>query len=192
MPACIRHVFSVSRSAKRTHKSTTVRTGCIVISLMAIVLLGCALDRHVRVTKEMAWECLPAERDARYPEAEPVMFRYTEDPEYYDLASGRGLCQQLRVSGVHPGEMLREEFMKPLGISINGLALELHVPVTRISQIVNERRGITADTALRLARHFGTSADFWMNIEKDYELLLTRRKSLKTIERQVRRRTVAA
>lgn len=94
--------------------------------------------------------------------------------------------------GVHPGEMLREEFMKPLGISINGLALELHVPVTRISQIVNERRGITADTALRLARHFGTSADFWMNIQKDYELLLIRRKSLKTIERQVRRRTVAA
>ena len=93
---------------------------------------------------------------------------------------------------VHPGEMLREEFMKPLGVSINGLALELHVPVTRISQIVNERRGITADTALRLARHFGTSADFWMNIQKDYELLLTRHKSLKTIERQVRRRTDAA
>src|SRR5271169_3488055 len=58
---------------------------------------------------------------------------------------------------VHPGEMLREEFMKPLGISINGLALELHVPVTRISQIVNARRGITADTVLRLARHFGTT-----------------------------------
>jgi addiction module HigA family antidote len=56
---------------------------------------------------------------------------------------------------VHPGEMLREEFMRPLGISINGLALELHVPVTRVSQIVNERRGITADSALRLARHFG-------------------------------------
>jgi antitoxin HigA-1 len=93
---------------------------------------------------------------------------------------------------VHPGEMLREEFMKPLGISINGLALELHVPVTRISQIVNERRGITADTALRLAQHFGTSPDFWMNIQKDYELLLTRRKSMKMIERQVRRRTVAA
>ncbi len=93
--------------------------------------------------------------------------------------------------------MLREEFMKPLGISINGLALELHVPVTRISEIVNERRGITADTALRLARHFGTSADFWMNLQKDYELTLTRQKSLKTIElktieRQVRPRTVAA
>lgn len=82
--------------------------------------------------------------------------------------------------------------MKPLGVSINGLALELHVTVTRISQIVNERRGITADTALRLARHFGTSADFWMEAQKDYELLLTRHKSLKTIERQVRRRTVAA
>src|SRR5438046_8934104 len=87
---------------------------------------------------------------------------------------------------VHPGEMLREEFMKPLRISINGLALELHVPVTRISEIVNERRGITADTALRLARHFGTSADLWMNIQKNYELILAAQRSLKTIERQVR------
>ena len=93
---------------------------------------------------------------------------------------------------VHAGEMLREEFMKPLGISINGLALELRVPVTRISEIVNERRGITADTALRLARHFGTSADFWMNIQKDYELILARQKLSKLIERQVRRRKVAA
>jgi addiction module HigA family antidote len=93
---------------------------------------------------------------------------------------------------VHPGEMLREEFMKPLGLSINGLALELHVPATRIGEIVNERRGITADTALRLARYFGTSADFWMNIQKDFELILTRQKSLKIIERQVRRRMAAA
>jgi antitoxin HigA-1 len=93
---------------------------------------------------------------------------------------------------VHPGEMLREEFMKPLGISINGLALELHVPVTRISEIVNERRGVTADTALRLARHFGTSAEFWMNLQRDYELLLTAQRSLKTIEKQVRRRDAAA
>ncbi|MGO9230274.1 MAG: HigA family addiction module antitoxin [Bryobacteraceae bacterium] len=92
---------------------------------------------------------------------------------------------------VHPGEMLREEFMKPLGISINGLALELHVPVTRVSEIVNQRRGITADTALRLARYFGTSADFWMNIQKDYELILTQQKSLRTIEKQVRRRRAA-
>jgi antitoxin HigA-1 len=88
--------------------------------------------------------------------------------------------------------MLREEFMKPLGISINGLALELHVPVTRVSAIVNERRGITADTALRLARHFGTSAGFWMNVQRDYELVRARRKSIKTIEKQVRRRMIAA
>ncbi|MEO8370683.1 MAG: HigA family addiction module antitoxin [Candidatus Solibacter sp.] len=93
---------------------------------------------------------------------------------------------------VHPGEMLREEFMKPLGISINALALELHVPVTRISQIVNQRRGITADTALRLARYFNTSADFWMNLQKDYELILARCKTIKTIERQVRSRSDAA
>jgi antitoxin HigA-1 len=92
---------------------------------------------------------------------------------------------------VHPGEMLREEFMKPLGLSINGLGLELHVPATRIGEIVNERRGITADTALRLARYFGTSADFWMNLQKNYELIVARRKSLKTIERQVRRRPAA-
>jgi plasmid maintenance system antidote protein VapI len=68
----------------------------------------------------------------------------------------------------------------------------MHVPVTRVSEIVNEHRGITADTALRLARHFGTSADFWMNIQKDYELTLARQRSLKAIEKQVRRRIVAA
>ena len=97
-----------------------------------------------------------------------------------------------KLPPVHPGEMLREEFMKPLGISINGLARELHVPATRISEIVNERRGISADTAFRLARHFGTSPDFWMDLQKNYELILTRQKSLKTIEKQVRRRTIAA
>src|SRR3954465_6407563 len=86
---------------------------------------------------------------------------------------------------VHPGEMLREEFMRPLELSINGLALALHVPVTRISQIVNERRGITADTALRLARYFGMSADFWMNLQRDYELTLARQTLSRTIEKQV-------
>ncbi len=88
--------------------------------------------------------------------------------------------------------MLREEFMKPLGLSINGLALELHVPPTRISEIVNERRGISADTALRLSRYFGDSADFWMNLQKDCELTLTTQQSWKTIEKQVRRRESAA
>jgi addiction module HigA family antidote len=98
---------------------------------------------------------------------------------------------KIRRRPVHPGEMLREEFMEPLDLSINGLALELHVPVTRISEIVNERRGVTADTALRLARYFGMSPDFWMNIQKDYEVILARQKSGKTIARQVQRRRVA-
>src|SRR6266550_1488738 len=65
---------------------------------------------------------------------------------------------------VHPGEVLREDFMKPLGLTVNRLALELHVPATRIGEIVHERRRITAETALRLARYFNTNAEFWQNL----------------------------
>jgi len=71
---------------------------------------------------------------------------------------------------VHPGEVLLEEFMKPLGISQNQLARDLKVPPRRINEIVHGRRGITIDTALRLARHFGTSAEFWINLQTHYEL----------------------
>jgi addiction module HigA family antidote len=71
---------------------------------------------------------------------------------------------------VHPGEMLLEEFMKPLGLSANALAIALRVPVTRISEIVRERRGITADTALRLARYFNMSPEFWMRLQMDFDL----------------------
>jgi addiction module HigA family antidote len=71
-----------------------------------------------------------------------------------------------KLKPVHPGEILREEFLKPLGLSMNRLAMDLHVPVTRIAEIVNERRGITADTALRLGRYFKNSAEFCMNIAK--------------------------
>ena len=67
----------------------------------------------------------------------------------------------IRRAPVHPGEMLREEFLIPMGISANRLAMELRVPVTRIGEIVNGRRGVTADTALRLERYFGMSAGFW-------------------------------
>ena len=74
---------------------------------------------------------------------------------------------------IHPGEFLREDFMKPLALSMNALALALRVPATRISEIVNERRGITVDTALRLGIYFGTSPDFWMNMQKSYELAVT-------------------
>ncbi|MGC1870991.1 MAG: HigA family addiction module antitoxin [Acidobacteriaceae bacterium] len=75
-----------------------------------------------------------------------------------------------RMPPLHPGEMLREEFMVPLGLSANALALALRVPATRISEIVNERRGITADTALRLGRYFSMTPEFWMNLQSQYDL----------------------
>jgi antitoxin HigA-1 len=86
---------------------------------------------------------------------------------------------------VHPGEILREEFMKPMAISINALAINLHVPLSRVSKIVNEERAITADTALRMARYFGTTAEFWLNLQSHYDLLIAREKG-KMIERDVR------
>ena len=71
---------------------------------------------------------------------------------------------------IHPGEMLREEFLVPMGLSSNALAISIGVPATRIGQIVNERRGISADTALRLGRYFHMSAEFWMNLQSRYDL----------------------
>ena len=74
------------------------------------------------------------------------------------------------LAPVHPGEVLKEEFMKPLGLSANALARSLRVPANRISAIVNADRGITADTALRLAKALGTTPDFWLNLQKQYDL----------------------
>jgi len=71
---------------------------------------------------------------------------------------------------LHPGEMLREEFMNPLGLSASSLAMALRVPVTRISEIIRERRGITADTALRLGRYFNMPPEFWMGLQMDFDL----------------------
>jgi addiction module HigA family antidote len=79
-----------------------------------------------------------------------------------------------RLPPIHPGEMLREEFLVPMGLSANALALAIRVPVTRVSEIVNERRGITADTALRLARYFRMTPEFWMNIQSHYDLEMAR------------------
>ncbi|MGO4881299.1 MAG: HigA family addiction module antitoxin [Bryobacteraceae bacterium] len=73
---------------------------------------------------------------------------------------------------VHPGETLREDFLEPLGLTANRLATELCVPVTRINDIVRARRSITADAALRLARYFGTTPQFWMNLQSNYDLEL--------------------
>src|SRR5437763_14352142 len=102
-------------------------------------------------------------------------------------------CQNMRknkteelMPPVHPGEVLREDFMKPLGLTVNRLALELHVPATRIGEIVHERRRITAETALRLARYFNTNAEFWLNLQNFFDLEVTRRSGkISEIERQV-------
>ena len=90
-----------------------------------------------------------------------------------------------KLAPVHPGEILREDYMKPLGLSMNRLALGLRVPVTRIAEIVHERRGITPDTALRLARYFNTSARFWLNLQAAYDLETARDDHQRQIEREV-------
>jgi addiction module HigA family antidote len=87
---------------------------------------------------------------------------------------------------LHPGEMLREDFMKPLGLSANALAIALRVPVTRISEIVRERRGITADTALRLARYFNMTPEFWMRLQMDFDLESAADAVQSTIHEQIR------
>jgi antitoxin HigA-1 len=90
-----------------------------------------------------------------------------------------------KLKPVHPGEILREEFMAPLGLSMNRMAMDLRVPVTRIADIVNERRGITADTALRLARYFKNSPTFWMNLQTRYELEIAEHEIAAKVERDV-------
>ena len=91
----------------------------------------------------------------------------------------------------HPGETIREDYLKPLGMSVNKLALELRVPATRTTEIVNGRRGITADTALRLARYFNTTARFWLNLQTSYDLAKASERSLHEIERSVQPREAA-
>jgi antitoxin HigA-1 len=75
-----------------------------------------------------------------------------------------------KLAPIHPGEILREDFLKPLRLSVNRLALDIHVPVTRITEILRERRAITTETALRLGRYFRTTAQFWLNLQRDYDL----------------------
>lgn len=88
----------------------------------------------------------------------------------------------------HPGEVLGEEFLVPLGLSTNALAMALRVPATRIGEIVNERRSVTADTALRLARYFGTTPDFWLNFQQAHDLSVAEVERGEEIERDVRPR----
>jgi addiction module HigA family antidote len=94
-----------------------------------------------------------------------------------------------RLPPIHPGEILREEFLSPLGMSANELALALRVPATRINDIVKERRGITADTALRLSRYFGTTPKFWMNMQASWELEVAEDQLGYSVKREVLPRT---
>jgi antitoxin HigA-1 len=91
-----------------------------------------------------------------------------------------------KLKPVHPGEILKEEFMVPLGLSMNKIAMDVRVPVTRIADIVNERRGITADTALRFARYFKNTPAFWMNLQTRYDLEVAEDELADKVERDVR------
>ena len=90
------------------------------------------------------------------------------------------------MRAVHPGEVLREEFLLPLGMSANALALALRVPAPRINDVVRERRAITPDTALRLARFFDTTAQFWLNLQMSYDLKRAESESGKQIVSEIR------
>jgi antitoxin HigA-1 len=97
-----------------------------------------------------------------------------------------------KLKPVHPGEILSEDFMKPYRLSMNRLALDLRVPVTRIADIVAERRAVTTDTALRLARYFKTTPEFWLNLQTKYDLEVAEDEELAKIERDVQPREVLA
>ena len=88
----------------------------------------------------------------------------------------------------HPGETIREDYLKPLGMSVNRLAIELRVPATRMLDIVNGRRGITADTALRLARYFDTTPKFWLNLQTHYDLEQEQERLADRLDKEVKRR----
>jgi antitoxin HigA-1 len=91
-----------------------------------------------------------------------------------------------KLSPIHPGEVLFEEFLKPMGLSQNKLALNIGVPARRINEIVLQKRKITADTALRLARFFGTSSEFWIGLQSQYDLDVTADSLGERLEKEVR------
>jgi addiction module HigA family antidote len=97
-----------------------------------------------------------------------------------------------KLKPVRPGEILADDFMKPHRLSMNKLALDLRVPVTRIADIVAERRGISPDTALRLSRYFKTTAQFWLNLQTKYDLEVAEDEQLARIERDVQPLETAA
>lgn len=97
-----------------------------------------------------------------------------------------------KLKPIHPGEVLLEEFLRPMGLSQNRVALDIGVPARRINEIVLGKRRITADTALRLARFFGTSPQFWLGLQMDYDLDVTADNIADRLEREVRPYAVAS
>ncbi|MGA6826247.1 HigA family addiction module antitoxin [Nitrospira sp. NS4] len=95
------------------------------------------------------------------------------------------MARKRLLEPIHPGEILFEDFMEPMGISINRLAREIHVSPGRISAIVNGKRAITADTALRLSRYLGTSSDLWMGLQSEFDLRVAKRAVGEEIERRI-------
>jgi len=93
--------------------------------------------------------------------------------------------KKIKLAPVHPGEILREDFMAPLGLSINALARTLHVPPNHVSGIVNGKRGISALMSLRLARYFGTTPELWLGLQQDYELDRARDTAAARIQKEV-------
>ncbi|MFZ5586684.1 MAG: HigA family addiction module antitoxin [Thermodesulfobacteriota bacterium] len=91
-----------------------------------------------------------------------------------------------KLAPLHPGEVLLEEFLTPLGLSQNALARELKIPPRRVNEIVLGKRGVSADTALRLARYLGTSAEFWLGLQADYELDVAKDRAEEEILREVK------
>jgi antitoxin HigA-1 len=102
------------------------------------------------------------------------------------------VAKQKKLPPVHPGEILREDYLIPTGTTVNALALALRVPVSRMYEIVNCTRAITPETALRLARYLGTSAEFWLGLQSDYDLENAQEEFAERIEREVQPRTHAA
>jgi antitoxin HigA-1 len=95
------------------------------------------------------------------------------------------------LAEMHPGRTIVEDILRPLGMSVNALAKELHIPTTRLNEIVRGRRGVTADTALRLARYLGTSAQFWLSLQSTYDLKVAEHWKGASINKQVNPRKAA-
>ena len=92
---------------------------------------------------------------------------------------------------VHPGTVMKADLLEPLGMSVNKLAAELHVPANRLSQIISGKRGISPDTSLRLSRYFGFTPEYWLNMQAQYDLEVIRRQSMRQIEKEIKPREAA-